>query len=169
MAKYCQTSNRNISTPRPPSEECLYILEMPDYCQFTQFEFSWLPFRCESRLKFDVFGKKKVSESSGCWPSLNFYKAGRASSNLETFLSRCQGSQLFKMIFWAFLGALRVEIWCFVGWKSYKLWKNICQTLNQNISSLRAPTEECLYFLEMGSHWQSAQLGFKVLLAPITM
>ena len=57
----------------------------------------------------------------------------------------------------------------FDGCKPLKLWKNICQTLNRNISSLRAPTEECLYFLEMPDHWQSAQHGFKGLLVPITM
>ena len=53
--------------------------------------------------------------------------------------------------------------------KTLETLAKYCQTSNQNISTPRTPTEECLYILEMGRHWQSAQLGFKVLLVPITM
>ena len=53
--------------------------------------------------------------------------------------------------------------------KTFETLAKYCQTSNRNISTPRAPSEECLYILEMPDHWQSTQLGFKVLLAPNTM
>ena len=69
------------------------------------------------------------------------------------------------MISCSSVGGLRAEIFIFDGSEFFKTLSECLQTLKANISTPRAPTEECQTILEMAGQWQSNETGPTALFA----